>query len=71
MFGSHSEETFFIGSVKGHYATHPIQWLATLTAVTYDQNSNSKEKRDFYKCIVFLRLRSTLSIHRATSPLWS
>ncbi|GFX73768.1 hypothetical protein TNCV_4290841 [Trichonephila clavipes] len=48
---------------------YPIEWLATLTAVSFGQGLNRGEDMDVFKCIVPSRQRGTLNSRRAASPL--
>ncbi|GFX70596.1 cullin-4A [Trichonephila clavipes] len=48
---------------------HPVQWLATLTAVPLGLGLNPGEDMDICECIVPLRLGGTLNSRCAASPL--
>ncbi|GFX12915.1 uncharacterized protein TNCV_3659111 [Trichonephila clavipes] len=48
---------------------HPVQWLATLTAMPLSQGSNPGEDMDVCKCIVPSRHGGTLKNCRGASPL--
>ncbi|GFU86548.1 uncharacterized protein TNCV_4479841 [Trichonephila clavipes] len=51
--------------------THPVQWLATLTAVPLGLGSNPGEDMDVCKRIVLSRHGGTLNSRRASSPFGS
>ncbi|GFV43105.1 uncharacterized protein TNCV_1410021 [Trichonephila clavipes] len=48
---------------------HPVWWLATLTAVPLNLDSNPGEDMDVCKCTVPSWHRRTLNSRRAASPL--
>ncbi|GFS90781.1 hypothetical protein TNCV_1003711 [Trichonephila clavipes] len=55
--------------LRDNFFAHPVQWLATLTAVPLGLGSNPGEDMDVCKCIVPSRHGGTLNSRRAISLL--